>query len=165
MVCWNVELVAVFIGEQQVVALGTTDGSLHHSFVFSNAVIMVNYVVAWLQVLKDRSGVTLACPRLAMRAASTSEVGFCNDCKFYLRKRIAMMQWCNHHVRAGFTEVRFFALDVVAHDDTVLREHFEQPLCRAFALGGNHHSPLIGYQLLNAFGSCFCIAGRLTPTS
>ncbi|GDX20009.1 hypothetical protein LBMAG07_09300 [Actinomycetes bacterium] len=70
------------------------------------------------------------------------------------------MQWCNHHIRAGLAEVCFFACAEIANDHAILRKHLKQTLRRAFAFGGNNHSPFVGDELLHALGGCFSIAGR-----
>ena len=75
-----------------------------------------------------------------------------------------MMQWGNHHIRAGLAEVGFFALAEVANNYAMLRKHFQQSLRRTFAFSSNNHGPLVGDELLNAFGSRFSVTRCLTPT-
>ena len=146
---WDVQLVAIFVCKQQVIALGATDAALNHALVFANTVIVVNHVVAWLEILKHRRGVALGNLDLAMRSASSGEVGLGDDGNFANGKRTTKMQRRNNDW----------------HIDTVFGKHIFQALCRTFAFCGNNNMPLIGDEFANSFCSSFGVASNWAPTS
>ena len=49
---WYIQLVAVFVRQQQIVTLGSADLSLNHSLIATNTVIVVHHVVARFEILK-----------------------------------------------------------------------------------------------------------------
>ena len=75
-----------------------------------------------------------------------------------------MMKRGNHHIRAGLTEVGFLAFAEVANNYAMLCKHFQQSLCRTLAFSSNNHGPLVGDELLHAFGGCFSVTRCLTPS-
>ena len=71
----DVELVAALVLEQQVVALDPADGPLDHAAVAADAVVVVDDVVAGLEVLEDARRLPPAGPRGAVGPAAAGEVG------------------------------------------------------------------------------------------
>src|SRR5258706_4023512 len=71
----HVEAVAALVLEQQVVALDAIDRLLHHSGVATDAVLVVDDVVAGLQVLEEADRVARARTARTVSAAATREIG------------------------------------------------------------------------------------------
>src|SRR5690606_32265997 len=69
----DVELVVALVLEQQVVALGAADRPLDHAAVAGDAVLVVDDVVADLQVVEEPLGVPPAGPGPAVGAAAPGE--------------------------------------------------------------------------------------------
>ena len=71
----DVELVAALVLEQQVVALDAADRPLDHAAVAADPVVVVDDVVAGLQVLEDARRLAAARPGGAVGAAAAGQVG------------------------------------------------------------------------------------------
>jgi hypothetical protein len=75
----DVELVATLVAQQQIIALDSADGALDHALVVADAVLLMDDVVAGLQILEEAGALALAGPGLAVCAAATGEVTLGND--------------------------------------------------------------------------------------
>ena len=116
LIAGDVELVAAFVGEQQIVALDAANGALDHAFVVADTVLVVHHIVAGLEVFEEATALALARAGLAMRAAATSEIALGDHRHLGRRNDEAAMQRSGDHVAAGAAEigVRFGDLEVEA---------------------------------------------------
>ena len=105
LVARHVELVAALVGEQQVVALDAADGALDHPLVVPDAVLVVDDVVARLEVLEEAGSLALARPGLTVGSAPTGEVALGDDGQLRLGQRAAAVQRGDDDVAAGPGEV------------------------------------------------------------
>ena len=116
LIAGDVELVAAFVGEQQIVALDAANGALDHAFVVADTVLVVHHIVAGLEVFEEATALALARAGLAMRAAATGEIAFGDHRHLGRRNGETAMQRSGDHVATGTAEigVRFGDLEVEA---------------------------------------------------
>ena len=105
MVGGNVKLVAALVGKKQIVTLCSAHRALDHAFVLANPVVVVHDVIARLEILEYRHGLTAARSWSAMRATTSRQVGLGNNCEFDLWERKTVVEWCDHHGYSRAAEI------------------------------------------------------------
>ncbi len=108
LVARHVELVAPLVGEEQVVALDASDAALDHSFVLTDAVDVVDDVVADVEVLEHRRALARPGAGAAMGAATTGEIRFGHDRQTCVGQRHTTMEGGDDDVAAGNGEIGRF---------------------------------------------------------
>ncbi len=123
----DVELVVALVLEQQVVAVDSADGPLDHAAVAGDAVLVVDDVVALLEVVEEALGVAATGPRPAVGAAAAGEVGLGQQRQLDAAQDGPPLERGDHDVGV----------------DALGREELAQPGGRALAVGAHDDSEAV----------------------
>ncbi len=168
LVARHVQLVAALVGEQQVVALDAADGALDHALVLADPVLVVDDVVAGLEVFEQARALALAWPGLAVGSATAGEIGLGHDGQLRRRHGAAAMQGGDGDMAAGSGQRLFDsgagAVQVDAELEAVVEQEGGHPLGRGIAVGGHDHPVAVGEQAAQPVGEACAFAHHRAPS-
>ena len=130
----DVEAIVALVLEQQVVAVDAADGPLHHAAVAGDAVLVVDDVVALLQVVEEALGVATPGPGLAVGPAAPGEVGLGQQ----------------RHLDAPQHRTALERGDVDLGVDALAGQQVAEAGGRSLAVGADHHPVALAAQRLQA---------------